>query len=249
MAAAPRISLVVPVYEEEDNLGPLIGEIREAMEAVAEPWELLLVDDGSRDRSWEIIAREAAADPRLRGLRFRHNAGQTAAFVAGFRAARGDLLVTLDADRQNDPADIPRLLEIQAREEADAVLGIRRHRHDSLLRRWASRIANAWRRWRTRDDTVDTGCSLKVFRRVFLVDLPRFHGMHRYLPTLARLAGAEHIVQVPVNHRPRVAGESKYGIWDRLWVGIADVRAVRWMQKRAIRYEVAEELPPAGGDA
>ncbi len=237
----PRVSLVIPVYQEADNVGPLVAEIRAALEGLADPWEVLLVDDGSTDGSWERIRAEAGRDPRVRGLRLAANRGQTAAFAAGFRAARGELVVTLDADLQNDPADIPRLLEVQRHEDADVVLGVRRNRRDNLVRRLSSRIANAYRRWRTRDDTRDTGCSLKVFRACFLRDMPLFTGMHRFLPTLARLQGARKVVQVEVNHRPRLHGRSKYGVWNRLWVGLADVRTVAWMQKRHLAYEVVEE--------
>ncbi|RMH01595.1 MAG: glycosyltransferase [Planctomycetota bacterium] len=246
MAERPAVSLVVPVFDEEENLPELAAEIRAALADLDRPWEAILVDDGSRDGSWAVIQAEAAADPRIVGLRFAANRGQTAAFAAGFRAARGELIVTLDADLQNDPADIPRLLAVQAERDADVVLGYRSRRNDNWLRRLSSRIANAYRRWRTRDDTIDTGCSLKVFRARFLRDLPLFTGMHRFLPTLARMAGARRIEQVPVNHRPRTRGVSKYGVWNRLWVGLADVRAVRWMQRRCLGYEIAERT---GGGA
>lgn len=246
MDERPRISLVIPVFDEEENVPLLFAELRAALASLAEPWEAVVVDDGSRDGSWARIRAEAARDPRVRGIRFERNCGQTAAFAAGFRAARGEVVVTLDSDLQNDPADIPRLLRILEEQRADAVLGIRRDRHDSLVRRVSSWIANSYRRWRTRDDTLDTGCSLKVFRAQFVRDMPLYRGMHRFLPTLARMQGARAIVQVEVNHRPRRFGRSKYGIWNRLWVGLADVRAVRWMQERSLSYRIAEE---AGGDA
>ena len=239
MARDPQVSLVVPVYEEEDNVPILVAQIQAALARQERSWELLLVDDGSGDASWERIS--AAADPRVLGIRFGRNRGQTAAFAAGFRAARGHLLVTLDADLQNDPDDIPRLLDVQADRDADVVLGVRANRRDHLVRRWSSKLANGYRRWRTKDDTIDTGCSLKVFRTRFVREMPLFTGMHRFLPTLARMSGADRIEQVAVNHRPRVHGRSKYGVWNRLWVGLADVGAVRWMQKRHLGYEIAEE--------
>ncbi|MBC8328590.1 MAG: glycosyltransferase family 2 protein [Planctomycetes bacterium] len=245
MADHPAVSLVVPVYDEEENLPDLIDQIRAALGDGPPSWELLLVDDGSRDRSWEIIARRGAADPRVRGLRFAANRGQTAAFAAGFRAARGELVVTLDADLQNDPADIPRLLELQREKDADVVLGVRARRNDSLVRRWSSKLANGYRRWRTGDDAIDTGCSLKVFRTRFVREMPLFTGLHRFLPTLARMQGARRVEQTEVNHRPRTRGVSKYGVWNRLWVGLADVKAVTWMQKRHLGYEIAEE---SGGE-
>ena len=240
---APQISLVVPVYEEEENLPLLCQEIRTALAGQPAAWELLLIDDGSTDRSWMVIQAEAAADPRVRGLRFERNCGQTGAFAAGFAAARGAIVVTLDADLQNDPADIPRLLRALEEQRADVVLGVRTDRHDNWLRRLSSSIGNGYRRWRTQDDTLDTGCSLKVFRAPFVRQLPLFRGMHRFLPTLARLQGARTVVQLPVNHRARRHGRSKYGVWNRLWVGLADVRAVRWMQKRHLNYRVVEETP------
>ncbi|KAA3613420.1 MAG: glycosyltransferase [Planctomycetota bacterium] len=245
MAHQPEVSLIIPVYNEEENLAELLDQIRTAMAKQTRPWEVLLVDDGSRDGSWPLLQRLCAEVPEARGLRLQQNRGQTAAFAAGFRAAQGRLLVTLDADLQNDPADIPMLLQRQAQEQADAVLGIRRRRNDNWIRRWSSKIANAYRRRRTQDDTIDTGCSLKVFQTQFVRDMPLFTGMHRFLPTLARMQGAQKIVQIEVNHRPRLHGVSKYGVWNRLWVGLADVKAVRWMQRRHLNYQVAEEI---GGD-
>ena len=245
MTDAPDISLVIPLFREEENVDPLVEEIGQALRDLDRSWELVLVDDGSDDGTWTRIRDRAARDPRVRGLRFAANRGQTAAFAAGFRAARGALIVTMDADLQNDPADIPAMVAALERDSADVVLGIRRDRHDNFVRRASSKIANAYRRWRTQDDSVDTGCPLKVFRSEFLDDMPLFTGMHRFFPTLARLRGASKIVQVEVNHRPRLHGESKYGVWNRLWVGLADVRAVRWMQKRNLDYRVAEQV---GGD-
>lgn len=240
MAIRPEISLVIPVYDEEDNLKELLQEIRSAMKRVDHPWEVLLVDDGSRDRSWSIMQEEARQDDHVRGLKFAANRGQTAAFAAGFKQAHGAVVVTLDADLQNDPADIPRLLEVLREQAADVVLGIRTRRNDNFIRRLSSKLANGYRRWRTQDDTVDTGCSLKAFRKQFVEEMPLFTGMHRFLPTLARMQGARKVVQIPVNHRPRMHGVSKYGVWNRLWVGLADVKAVRWMQKRHLNYQIEE---------
>lgn len=249
MGSQPELSLVIPVYDEAENLPPLLEEIRAALEPAGRSFEVLLVDDGSRDRSWEVIRAAADADARVRGLRFAENRGQTAAFAAGFRAARAPLTVTLDSDLQNDPADIPAMVAALEEAGADVVLGIRSNRRDNLVRRLSSRIANAYRRWRTADDTVDTGCSLKVFRTELVRDMPLFTGMHRFLPTLARLQGARKIVQRPVNHRPRLHGQAKYGVWNRLWVGLADVSAVRWMQKRHLGYRVAEEAAQEPGES
>jgi glycosyltransferase involved in cell wall biosynthesis len=238
----PGLSIVIPAFNEEDNLAPLWEEIRAALDPCGIAYEVLFVDDGSTDRSPQVLAALAAADPRLRIIRQRRNAGQSAAFAAGFRFARAPFVVTLDADLQNDPADIPRFLrEI---EDCDVVCGIRANRHDSFARRLSSRIANGVRNRLTHDDIVDTGCSLKAFRAAFLGQLPMFTGMHRFLPTLLRLQGAR-VKQVPVRHRPRRFGVAKYGIGNRLFRALADLFAVRWMQRRWIDRGLAEEVTPA----
>jgi glycosyltransferase involved in cell wall biosynthesis len=195
------------------------------------------VDDGSRDGSAEVLASLAARDPRVRVLRFAENAGQTAAFAAGFEAARGEVIATLDADLQNDPADLPRLLA--ALDGADVVNGVRVGRRDGLVRRASSRIANAFRNWVTHESVTDVGCSLRVMRASYLRRLPLFRGMHRFLPTLLRLEGAR-VIELPVRHRPRRHGRSKYGIANRLFVGIADTLAVRWMQSRRLRWRLRD---------
>ena len=249
--AAPRpasLSLVIPVYNERDSLEALHDECVQALGGLGIAWEMILVDDGSDDGSGPLLDRLAAADARLRVLHFAANAGQSAAFFAGFRAARGEVVVTLDSDLQNDPADIPMLLE--ALGDHGAVAGWRRERHDRALRRISSRIANSVRNLLTAERVRDTGCSLKAFRREALATLPLSRGMHRFLPTYVRMAGYT-VTEVPVRHRPRRAGVSKYGIGNRLWVGIGDLFMVRWMQRRAARYRVAREvgagLPPHGG--
>jgi glycosyltransferase involved in cell wall biosynthesis len=178
--------------------------------------------------------------PEIRPLRLRENRGQTAAFDAGFKAARGRWVVTLDADLQNDPRDIPALLG--ALDEYDAAVGYRRKRRDSWLRRISSRIANAVRNRLSGDDIIDTGCSLKAFRRECLQGLRLFTGMHRFLPTLLRMEGFR-VVQLPVNHRPRTRGSSKYGMWNRAFRAFADLLAVRWMRKRRLDYEIIRDEP------
>jgi dolichol-phosphate mannosyltransferase len=238
----PELSIVIPAYNEEDNLAPLVAEIRAALDPLGILYEMIFVDDGSTDRTAQALAQLRAADPRLRVLRQRRNAGQSAAFEAGFRFARAPIVVTLDADLQNDPADIPRLLaEI---ENCDVVCGVRAHRHDGWVRRLSSRIANGVRNRLTGDDIVDTGCSLKAFRAPFLRRLPMFTGMHRFLPTLLRLQGAR-VKQMPVNHRPRRHGVGKYGIGNRVFRALADLFAVRWMQRRWIDRGLTEEIAPA----
>jgi len=228
----PQLSLVVPAFNEEENLGELVAEIRAAVGPTGLEWELLLIDDGSTDGSLAAMRRLAAAEPRIRILRHKRNAGQSAALAHGFRAARGELVATLDADLQNDPADLPRLLAELDR-GFDVVSGVRVERRDGFVRRASSRIANAVRNWATDESITDVGCSLKVYRAEFLRDLPMFTGMHRFLPTLVRWNGAR-VTEVPVRHRPRRHGVGKYGIGNRLFRALADLFAVRWMRKRWI---------------
>jgi len=235
-----QLSVVVPVFNERENLRPLVDEIAAAVRPLQLAWELLLVDDGSSDGSAEIIAQLAAEVPEVRGLHFRANRGQTAAFDAGFKAARGEVVVTMDADLQNDPKDIAVLLS--ALPGNHAAVGYRRKRRDSWLRRVSSRIANSVRNRLSGDDIIDTGCSLKAFRRECLAHVKLFTGMHRFLPTLLRIEGFQ-VVQVAVNHRERFAGESKYGVWNRVFRAFVDLLAVRWMRKRRLDYEVVRQDP------
>src|SRR2546422_1012302 len=174
------------------------------------------------------------AGSRVRGARFKPNVGQTAALAAGFHLAKGAAVVTLDGDLQNDPVDIPRLVEMLA--DWDAVCGIRHRRQDGRWKRFSSRVANAFRNWVTGDDIVDTGCTLKAFRRECLEGLELYQEMHRFIPTLIKVRGFR-VIQVPVNHRPRVHGKTKYGTWGRMVKGLADVYAVRWMKKNRINFQ------------
>ena len=234
------ISIVAPVYDEVDNVGPLVEELRATLGRLGQPYEIVLVDDGSTDGSSEAIARLATAFPEVRGLHLRSNRGQTAAFDAGIKDARGEIVVTIDADLQNDPADIPRL--VQALNGHDAAIGYREVREDPLVRRVSSRIANGVRNRLSGDDVIDTGCSLKAFRANRLRGLKLYNGMHRFLPTLIKLEGGT-VIQIPVSHRPRRAGESKYGVWNRVFRSFADLLAVRWMKKRRLDYEVVRHDP------
>jgi glycosyltransferase involved in cell wall biosynthesis len=229
--------VVVPVFDERDNLEPLQKELEAALVGVGGGVEFVYVDDGSRDGSAEVLAGLAARDPRVRVLRFAENAGQTAAFAAGFEAARGEVVATLDADLQNDPADLPSLLA--ALDRADVVNGVRQGRRDGFVRKASSRIANGFRNWATRESVTDVGCSLRVMRASFLRRVKLYRGMHRFLPTLLRMEGAR-VVELPVRHRPRRHGRSKYGIANRLFVGLEDVFAVRWMQKRQLRWRLRD---------
>jgi glycosyltransferase involved in cell wall biosynthesis len=235
----PEVSLVIPVFNEEENLPILAEEIREAMEPLGCSYEVIFVDDGSTDGSPGALAGIARRDPAVRIVRQRRNAGQSAALDAGFRHARGAVIVTLDADLQNDPADIPRLL--QKLEGADVVAGVRTRRQDTWTRRASSRLANAVRNWATRESIADVGCTLKAFRADFLRRVPMFDGMHRFLPTLLKMDGAR-VLEVPVHHRPRLHGQAKYGIHNRLWRALDDLLAVRWMQKRWIDRRLSEEI-------
>jgi len=235
---AVDLSIVIPVFNERDNLEPLLREIAASLSGLEVSYEVLMIDDGSTDGSDEALRRLRDVYPALRVVRFARNAGQTAAMDAGFRRARGDVIVTLDADLQNDPADIPRLL----RELAgwDAIVGVRQVRRDSFVRRVSSRVANYVRN-RLSDETIsDTGCSLKAYRREALSRLVLYDGMHRFLPTLLKMEGFR-VRELPVGHRPRAHGRSKYGISNRLVPSFLDLLAVRWMKKRRLRYEVADD--------
>ena len=231
------LSVVVPVYDEADNIEPLHREIDAALATWEGRVEFIYVDDGSRDGSGERLLELAKRDQRVRVIRFDGNHGQSAALDAGFRAVEGEFTVTLDADLQNDPADIPRMLEVLDR--ADVVNGVRMGRRDSLVRKISSRIANGFRNWITRESVTDVGCSLRVMRSSYLRKVKLYRGMHRFLPTLLRMEGAT-VIEVPVSHRIRRHGVSKYGISNRLLVGIVDVFAVCWMQSRRLRYRIEE---------
>jgi dolichol-phosphate mannosyltransferase len=234
------VSLVIPVYNERANLAPLIAEIETAL--VGRRYEVVAVNDGSTDGSLETLRDLKRAHPALHVVSFAANAGQTAAFAAGFQAARGGVIVTLDADGQNDPADIPALLDALVVSGATAVVGYRVNRHDTRWKRLQSRIANAVRNRLNHETIRDTGCSLKAFRAGAARALPLFSGMHRFLPTLVKLQGGT-VTEVPVHHRPRRSGTTKYGMWNRVFRSLVDAFAVRWMQGRALRYRVTEELP------
>jgi dolichol-phosphate mannosyltransferase len=197
------------------------------------------VDDGSTDGSGEALVGLRVRHPALRVVRFAKNAGQSAAFAAGFRAARGAVLVTMDADLQNDPADVPGLLDALERRGVEAAVGWRKDRRDTGWKLVQSRIANGVRNRLNHETIRDTGCSLKAFRRDAVQDLPWFTGMHRFLPTLVKMRGGR-VVEVPVHHRPRRFGATKYGMWNRVFRALADALAVRWMQHRALRYEIRE---------
>ncbi len=233
MSASPLLSVVVPVHDEAGNIESLIREIHQALEGLLE-YEVIYVDDGSRDQTLNELRRLRPEFPRLVIIRHRDACGQSTAIWSGVKAARGDWIATLDGDGQNDPADIPRLW--RAREnlgEAAACLfaGYRRQRRDTWLKRLSSRVANGVRAYLLKDGTPDTGCGLKLFPRHFFLGLPYFDHMHRFMPALFLRHGGQ-VRSVEVNHRPRAKGRSKYGLGNRLWVGIVDLFGVMWLQRR-----------------
>lgn len=230
-------SVVVPVYDERGNLVPVVDRVRPVLDELGRSWELIFVDDGSADGSDDILDRLAADDDRIVVLHFERNFGQSAALDAGFRKSRGELVAILDADLQTFPEDLPELVRTLEEHRLDAVVGVRSERHDSWWKRFSSRFANGVRNRLTGEDIVDTGCPLKVFRGDAIRALTLYDGMHRFLPTLLRMHGCS-VKQVPVRHAPRRAGRSKYGTWDRAWRGLVDALAVRWMQRRWLRWRL-----------
>jgi dolichol-phosphate mannosyltransferase len=232
MANSPAVSVIVPLFNEEENVSILQSELRAALSGFDH--EIVFVDDGSVDRTVEQI--ETA--PNIRVIRFEKNTGQSAAIYAGLQAARGATAVLIDGDLQNDPADIPRLLaEIAG--GADAVCGYRVKRKDTVLRRLTSRIANAVRSRFTKDGVRDTGCTLKAMRRECVSSLVPFKGMHRFIPALIKGAGYR-LVEIPVNHRPRRFGESKYGLGNRALRATIDMFGVRWLLARRLNHKIRE---------
>src|SRR5256714_250745 len=230
--SSPAVSIVVPVFNEEENMSILQSELRAALGGVDH--EIVFVDDGSTDRSAEKI--EAA--PNVRILRFEKNTGQSAALYAGIHAARGKTIVTIDSDLQNDPADIPRLLEEISR-GADLVCGYRAKRKDTFSKRLTSRIANFVRSRFTKDYVRDTGCTLKAMRRECAAALVPFKGMHRFIPALIRGAGYR-LIEIPVNHRPRRFGQTNYGFGSRALRATVDMFGVRWLLSRRLNYKIRD---------
>jgi dolichol-phosphate mannosyltransferase len=232
MNESPALSIVVPVFNEEENVSILQSELRAVLAGLDH--EIIFVDDGSTDRSAEKIERA----PNVRVLRFEKNAGQSAALYAGIKAARGQTIVMIDSDLQNDPADIPRLLAEISR-GADLVCGYRAKRKDTLMKRLTSRIANFVRSRFTKDYVRDTGCTLKAMRRECAGALVPFKGMHRFIPALIRGAGYQ-LIEIPVNHRPRRFGQTKYGFGSRAWRATMDMFGVRWLLSRRLNYKLRE---------
>jgi dolichol-phosphate mannosyltransferase len=235
----PDLSVVFPVYNEEENVPILLGEITRALDGKGWSYEIVAVDDGSSDRSLAALREARAHYPSLRILALAKNSGQTAALDAGWRASRGRWVVSLDADLQNDPADIPGMIRRLEESGVDMVIGVRVNRRDTFGRKLQSRIGNGVRNWITGDRITDTGCSLKLVKREAIERVTLFTGMHRFLPTLVRLQGYR-VAEMPVNHRARRFGVSKYGAMNRAFRGLVDCLAVRWMGKRMLKYEMSE---------
>lgn len=233
----PEISVIVPVYNEEENLPILVPQIISVLKPLERKFEIILVDDGSTDNSFNIIKDLSNQHMEIRYIRFKKNTGQTAAFDAGFKGAMGDIIVTLDSDLQNDPRDIPKLLSYIP--DYDVVCGWRANRKDSFVKKLSSRIANNFRNLLTKDLIHDTGCSLKVYKHELIKKIKLYRGMHRFLPTLLLMEGAR-LVEVKVSHAQRKFGKSKYNIKNRLFSGLYDLLAVRWMQKRKLDYVISE---------
>ena len=244
----PELSLVIPCYNEQENLRALLAAIRAAADPLRLSYEVIVTDDCSQDNSWEILKELAAQDRRVRGQRLACNCGESAAIWAGMKAARGEFIVTLDADLQNDPKDLPKFLE--ALQKYDCVCGTRvktRGAGDNFARVVSSRIANWVRNRLSGEEIADAGCTYRAFKRECVGNLKFFKGMHRFLPTLIKMEGHT-VTEIEVTHHPRLAGRSHYGVWNRLFASFYDLLAVRWMKRRMFRYEVAERVGWGGTD-
>ena len=245
------LSVVLPCANERDNLEPLLQELEAELRRLDRSFEVIVVDDASTDGGIEVLRALQTTRPWLRVLQHRINCGQSAGYFTGFRVARGELVMTMDCDRQHDPADIPLLLR-ELTGPVAAVCGVRTARHDNWVRRCSSKIANGFASWMTGDQVVDAGCTFRILRQTALAELPAFNGLHRFLPTLLRYQGYQ-IVRIPIRHRNRLAGISKYGIGNRLWRGIVDCLAMRWYRRRCFRGDrlvadpVASEAPRMPG--
>lgn len=239
MTSKHDLSIVVPVFNEQDNLRKLMQEIAAALEPQPIDYEVVFVDDGSTDDSLAVLKELAASYSRLRYISFEENRGQSAAFCAGFDEALAPRVATMDADLQNDPADLPAMLRLYDQGN-EMVIGWRAKRKDVWIKRIASKVANAIRNRLTRESVRDTGCSLKIMDKDMVCRIPRFNGMHRFLPTLMKMQGAR-VAEMKVNHRPRHEGESKYGTLDRAIAGGYDLFGVRWLQGRHFSYKIREK--------
>ncbi|HQY89089.1 MAG TPA: glycosyltransferase family 2 protein [Tepidisphaeraceae bacterium] len=239
MPDTPYLSLVIPCYNEKENVPMLLSRVETSLAPLGRPFEVIIIDDGSTDGTSQLLDEAKKTRPWLRVIRMRKNAGQSAGFEAGFAAARGELIATIDADLQNDPEEIPRLVPMLDEFNVDLVTGWRKDRKDTKFRRWQSRQANKIRNWVTQETVNDSASSLKVYRAHAIKGLKLFRGAHRYFPTLVKMRGYK-VHETPVKHSERYAGTAKYGFGNRAFVGIYDLIGVRWLKKRWIRYESDE---------
>ena len=242
LADKPEISVVIPLKDEKDNVRPLLEELRGVLDTIGRSAEIIVVDDGSADGTWDILGEMTGTIQGLRRVRFARNRGQSAAFWAGMSRARGAVTITMDGDMQNDPNDIPTLLA-EIDKGADVCLTWRANRQDTRSKKIQSRIGNGFRNWLLSSDIRDTGSQLRAFRTCCLRDFTPFEGMHRFMGNLFIMRGCR-IVQVPTNHRGRRAGKTKYGLGNRIWRGLYDLIGVRWLASRCVRYQVREEDAP-----
>ncbi|QOV90242.1 glycosyltransferase family 2 protein [Humisphaera borealis] len=242
MTDKPFLSLVIPCYNEQEIVPTLLSRVDSALAVLNKPFEAIVVDDGSKDDTPRLLAEGMQKYPWLRVLRMRKNGGQSAAFEAGFAAARADIIATIDADLQNDPEEIPRLLPMLDQDGGyDLINGWRKDRQDTNFRRWQSRQANKIRNWISQDNINDSACSLKVYRSHTIKGLKLFNGAHRFFPALVKMRGYK-VLEVPVKHSPRFAGTAKYGFGNRALRAFIDLLGVRWMKERYIRSQ-ADEVP------
>jgi len=239
MNDAPYLSLVIPCYNEQENVPTLLTRVAASLDKIGKPYEVIIIDDGSTDSTPALLADAMKQYPWLRVIRMARNGGQSAAFEAGFDAARGEIIATIDADLQNDPEEIPRLLPLLDEQKVDMVTGWRKDRRDTPFRRWQSRQANRIRNWITQETVNDSASSLKIYRAHAIKGLKLFRGAHRYFPTLVKMRGYS-VYETPVKHSERFAGTAKYGFRNRAFVGIADLFGVRWMKKRYLQYQANE---------
>jgi dolichol-phosphate mannosyltransferase len=242
----PYLSLVIPCYNEQENVPTLLSRVASSLAQIGRPFEVIIVDDGSTDDTPRLLEDGMRQHPWLRVVRMKRNGGQSAAFEAGFDAARGEVIATIDADLQNDPEEIPRLLPIlegaNGRPGVDMVTGWRKDRQDTPFRRWQSRQANRLRNWITQETVNDSASSLKLYRAHAVKGLKLFRGAHRYFPTLVKMRGYT-VHEEPVKHSQRFAGTAKYGFRNRAFVGVMDLIGVRWLKSRQLRYEAREVVP------
>lgn len=239
------VSVVIPLYNESENILPLSAEIIAAFENKITHYEIIFINDHSSDETLAILEKLSHANAKVRHISHKNNYGQSIAVMTGVKAAKSEWIATLDGDGQNDPNDIPRLFNIalqQTQQDKLLIAGHRIKRKDTWSKRVSTKIANNIRKKLLRDDCPDTGCGLKIFKQQFFLSLPHFNHMHRFLPALTRRAGG-HVINIPVNHRPRTRGQSKYGMWDRLKVGVIDLFGVMWLIRRSCYAETLPSTP------